>query len=128
MTKYENIIHWNQVEEVEMFPGFFRRTLGITDSMMIVEFRALAGASVPDHKHPNEQVGYVVSGQMNLTIDGQTVTVIAGDSYAIPGDVLHGADFDDECVVIDCFSPPREDYMPPEPEEEPAKGPESKYE
>jgi len=127
MTKYENIIHWKQVEPVEMFPGFFRRTLAITDSMMIVEFRALAGASVPEHQHPHEQTGYVVEGQMNLTIDGQTVTVIEGDSYAIPGGVLHGAEFDVDCVIIDCFSPPREDYMPPKPAEKPAKGPDSKY-
>jgi quercetin dioxygenase-like cupin family protein len=77
---------------------------------MIAEFRARAGVEVPLHAHPHEQVGYVVSGQVELTIGGDTARCGPGDSYTMPGGVQHGARFLTESVVIDCFSPPREDY------------------
>lgn len=106
----ETFVRWAEVEPVEMLPGLDRRTLGCGEQAMIAEFRARAGVEVPLHTHPHEQVGYVVSGQMELTIGSQTARCGPGDSYTIPGGVPHGARFLSECVVIDCFSPPREDY------------------
>ncbi len=105
-----NIARWEAAKPVEMLPGLVRRTLGETTDEMVVEFRALAGVTIPEHSHPHQQVGYVVSGQIDITIDGVTTSCKPGDSYAIPGDVKHGAHFAVETVVIDCFSPPREDY------------------
>ncbi len=110
MAQDNTIVRWGDVKPVEMVPGLIRRTLGETDGVMIAEFRARAGVELPTHSHPHQQVGYVVSGEVNITIDGQTYNCRPGDSYAIPGDVLHSAMFPIESIVIDCFSPPREDY------------------
>lgn len=107
----KNIVQWNEASPVEMLPGLMRRTLGCIPDLMIVEFRAKAGVEVPLHTHPNHQVGYVVSGEIVITIDGVQTSCKPGDSYAIPGGVEHGGVFPVESVVIDCFSPPREDYM-----------------
>jgi len=107
----EHFVRWAEVESVEMMPGVERRTLGCGERAMLVEFRGPAGVEVPIHAHPHEQIGYVVSGQVELTIGGETARCGPGDSYAIPGGVEHGARFLSECVVIDCFSPPREDYL-----------------
>jgi len=93
-----------------MLPGLERRTLGCGERAMIAEFRARAGVNIPQHTHPHEQVGYVVSGRVELTIGGETARCGPSDSYTIPGGVPHSAHFLSECVVIDCFSPPREDY------------------
>jgi len=107
----ERFVRWAEVESVKMMPGLDRRTLGCDERAMIAEFRARAGVEIPQHSHPHEQVGYVVSGEVELTIGGETACCGPGDSYAIPGDVPHSARFLSECVVIDCFSPPREDYL-----------------
>jgi len=102
---------WSEATPVEMLPGLTRRTLAQTETAMVVEFRSLADVTIPEHDHPHEQVGYVVSGQIDLTFAGQTHSLKPGDSYAIPGGIPHGATFPVESIVIDCFSPPREDYQ-----------------
>jgi quercetin dioxygenase-like cupin family protein len=107
---YEPFVRWSDVEPVEMVPGLDRRTLACSERLMIAEFRAAPGAEVPMHTHPHDQAGYVVSGEMELTIDDHTERCGPGDSYTLPGGVPHGARFLSESVIIDCFSPPREDY------------------
>ncbi len=96
--------------QVEMLPGIHRRTMGITDEVMLCEFFLVRGAVVPEHNHMNDQVGYVIYGRLELTINGQTCVCEAGTSYAVPGGVLHSARALIDCLVIDTFSPPRNDY------------------
>ncbi|MBK8030834.1 MAG: cupin domain-containing protein [Anaerolineae bacterium] len=96
--------------QVEMLPGVHRRTMGITDEVMLCEFFLVRGAVVPDHNHMNDQVGYVIYGRMELTINGETSICEAGSSYAVPGGVRHSARALVDSLVIDTFSPPRNDY------------------
>lgn len=105
-----HIARWSEAKPVEMVPGLFRRTLGETDKMMVVEVRAEQGVAIPEHSHPHDQAGYVVSGEIALTIAGDEHHFKPGDSYGIPGDVPHSATFPVESIVIDIFSPPREEY------------------
>ena len=98
------------VAPVEMLPGVNRRTLVTTDDMMLVEFTVAKGSVIPMHRHFNHQVGYVVRGEVELTINGVVRVCKPGDSYAIPGDVDHRALAVTDCLVIDVFAPPREDY------------------
>lgn len=100
----------DEVEPVEKLPGVYRRTLVTTDGMMLVEFSLDQGAIVPLHHHFNQQVGYVIQGEIEFTIGGVTRNCRAGDSYAMPGDVEHKVQALTDCVVIDIFAPPREDY------------------
>ena len=100
-----------QTEQVEMMSGVQRRTLGHGTQMLLAEFTLAAGSEVPMHSHPHHQVGYVVSGGMELTIDDEARACVAGDSYYIPADVPHKAVVAEGAVVIDVFCPPREDYL-----------------
>jgi quercetin dioxygenase-like cupin family protein len=104
------VVHWADARPVEALPGLIRRTMGETSDVMVVEFHSEAGVRIPPHSHPNQQVGYVVSGQIEIIIDGIATPCQPGDSYAIPGGVEHGANFLVESVVVECFSPPRADY------------------
>jgi quercetin dioxygenase-like cupin family protein len=97
-------------ESVEMLDGIVRRTMAVTDEAMLCEFRLREGAIVPLHSHMNDQVGYVISGSLEITIGDETRIVEAGESYAIPGGVLHQAVAMVDSVIIDVFSPPRNDY------------------
>ena len=56
------------------------------------------------------QAGYVVSGKIRITVDGKSRELGAGDSYIAPSGALHSAIALQKSVVVDAFSPPREDY------------------
>ncbi len=105
-----NVTRGADVTPVEMLPGVERRTLAVTDRLMLVEFRLRAGAEVPLHHHPHDQAGYVVSGEVLMIVDGREVRCGPGDAYAIPGGVEHGARCLSDAVLIEVFHPPREEY------------------
>ncbi len=102
--------HSADIEPVEQIRGGFRRTLGDGKQMMLIEWTFEPGTLVPQHQHPHEQSGYVVSGEMFFTVEGAERKVPAGMGYLIPSNVPHGARFEQRTVLIDIFSPPREDY------------------
>jgi len=63
------------------------------------------------HRHPHEQIVYVVSGRLQVTIAGQMFEIGAGDSFVVRGGVEHQASALDDSVVIDVFTPCRNDYL-----------------
>ena len=64
-----------------------------------------------EHHHANEQLGFVLQGELIFTIGGETRTVTAGDTYNIAADVPHSAVAGPSgCVVVDVFTPVREDW------------------
>ena len=64
------------------------------------------------HSHDQEQTGYLISGSLRLTIDAESFTVEPGDSWCIPGNVIHGAEILSDAVAIEVFAPIRADYLP----------------
>lgn len=103
-------VRLDEVEPVEMLAGAWRRTLATGERMMISHVTLDEGAGVPAHSHPHEQVGYVLEGRIRMTIGGEAYDFEPGDSYFIPGDVEHDGTALTNCVVLDIFSPPREEY------------------
>jgi quercetin dioxygenase-like cupin family protein len=70
-----------------------------------------ASAALPEHRHENEQLGFVIAGTITMTIGGEKRELHAGDMYAIPSDVPHSAVAGPEgAVVADVFAPPRADW------------------
>ena len=68
-------------------------------------------AVVPEHSHPHEQMGMMVSGTMEFSIAGETRTFSGDEIYLVPGGVPHKAVAGpDGAVALDVFSPPREEY------------------
>ena len=96
---------------VEMFPGIVRRTLNSGDRTTLCEIVLDAGAVVPAHTHPHEQVGYVASGRVRFEIEGEKRELGAGDSYLVPGGAEHLVTAIERSVCIDIFSPVREEYL-----------------
>jgi quercetin dioxygenase-like cupin family protein len=102
--------------------GIEQKTLVYGDRTLMVEFRLEREATLPLHAHPHEQIGYLVTGRMRLTIGSDVHDVQAGDSWCIPGSVLHCAEAVEESVAVEVFSPVREDYLP-QPTSSPAQSP-----
>ena len=91
--------------------GVTFRTLATGTNIMCTVMYYEKGNVVPFHKHPSEQVGYVVKGRLRLKTENKDLGIIqAGDSYLIRGNVLHSLEGLEKSVVVDVFSPPREEY------------------
>lgn len=91
--------------------GIRQKTLVYGDKSLMVVFRLEKGALLPLHSHPHEQSGYLVKGQMRLTIGGAVHEVLPGDSWCIAGDELHGAECIEAAEAVEVFAPVREDYL-----------------
>lgn len=70
-------------------------------------------SEVPLHDHPHEQMGIILEGEFDFIIGEEKKLCKKGDVYHIPGGVAHaGKTFDKPTLIVDIFSPPREDYQP----------------
>lgn len=87
-----------------------RRTL-TGEREMIVWWSMKAGAHAGAHRHPHEQIFWVLSGRMDFRMGDERRTCRAGDVGVIPGGVEHEAWFPEDTEVVDVFSPPREDFL-----------------
>lgn len=68
------------------------------------------GSILPEHKHVQEQITYIIEGQLDMTIDGKLYSLTNGMYFVIPSNTLHSAIAITDCKVIDAFNPVREDY------------------
>ena len=104
------LIPHDSATPVEMLPGVVRRTLTAGDRMMLVEVTLEDGAVVPTHTHPHEQTGYLVSGRFLFELGDETRELGLGDCWLVPSEVPHKVTALEPCVLVDVFSPPREEY------------------
>ena len=103
-------INLNEYQPVRPAPGCNART-PFGERLMLSYLEMEDGAEIPLHSHPHEQGGILLRGTMDLTIGDETRRVSAGDLYLIPSNVPHRAvAVNGPAVVLDCFSPVREDY------------------
>jgi len=107
----KEFIFGNDLEWEVVGPGLKRKIMGYDDKIMLVKVDFQVGAIGVMHEHYHSQVTYVESGEYELTIGEETKTVKGGDSFYIPPHVMHGAVCTEAGVLIDVFSPIREDFM-----------------
>lgn len=98
------------LEEERINDKIVRRVLA-GEKGMIVWWTMQAGAHAAAHKHPHEQIMWMLSGRMDFRIGDDMRSCVAGDFAVIPGDVEHEAWFPEDTQVIDVFAPPREDFL-----------------
>ena len=104
-------IDLHQIEPISPVPGCRMRT-PFGQNMMLSYLEMDPGAEVPLHHHPHEQGGMLISGRLQLTIGEETRIVEPGAMFLIPPNVPHRAlALDAPVVVLDVFSPVREDYV-----------------
>jgi quercetin dioxygenase-like cupin family protein len=87
------------------------RKIAAGDRGMMVWWSMKAGAHAAPHKHPHEQIAYMLKGKMEFRLGGERRTCLPGDIVVIPGGVEHEGFFPEDTEVIDVFAPPREDFL-----------------
>ena len=92
--------------------GIKQKTLVYGQNTLMAELKLSEGTRIPTHTHLQEQTGYLVSGRTRLTINDQIYDCNPRDSWCIPGNAKHATQAIADSVVIEIFSPVREDLHP----------------
>ena len=83
----------------------------ITGENMQMAFVKLEHGVETNHSHLNEQIGYILSGEVEITIGSEKKTCKSGDAYLIAPNQQHGFKVCSKGGVeyIELFSPPKEE-------------------
>jgi quercetin dioxygenase-like cupin family protein len=114
MAKSEvNLYRWESMAR-ERVTDTFERRLITGDRVMLAHVYLTKGCVVPRHFHENEQVSYILDGELRFRIgqDGEEeITVRSGEVLHIPPNVPHAAEAMTDVFGLDVFSPPRQDWL-----------------
>jgi len=99
------------VEWQQTAPGMRRKIMAYDEKLMVVRVEFEKGGVGTLHKHPHIQITHVESGVFEVEIGGEKKILKAGDAFYIPTNVIHGAVCLEAGVLIDTFSPVREDFL-----------------
>ena len=91
--------------------GVKRRILSYNDNIMATEVSFETGAVGAMHTHPHAQISYVLSGKFEATLGDEVKIITAGDTYATEPRLPHGVVCLEAGVLLDVFSPMREDFI-----------------
>lgn len=102
--------HISTVKGKEIAPGLYGRFVhGETMTLSFVDIKK--GSVLNEHKHPHEQITYILEGELEMTIGGEKMLLTAGMVHVIPGNVPHSAYAHTDVRVLDAFHPIRQDYV-----------------
>jgi len=104
--QHEANIAWEPTE-----PGVRRKIMAYGRDLMVVRVAFEAGAVGKPHQHPHRQACYVASGVFDVTIDGRTERLGAGDTFFVPANLIHGVTAVEAGQLIDSFTPMREEFL-----------------
>jgi len=98
------------MEQEQLNPKVGRRAIHGTN-VTIARLEIQKDATVPEHSHVNEQVTMVERGALQFSIEGREQIVRAGEVLVIPPHAPHGVVALEDTIVVDMFSPAREDWI-----------------
>lgn len=93
-----------------MAKGINSLPLGL-EKVMINVVELERGSMIPLHRHPEEQISLIISGELDFELEGEKFKLGPGDGLLIPADRPHQAKALKKTLAYDCFSPPRRDYL-----------------
>ncbi|MFK7829610.1 MAG: cupin domain-containing protein [Congregibacter sp.] len=99
------------IPKEEIGVGIKRQILGFNNQIMMVKVCFEAGAEGYLHSHYHSQVTYVESGEFDVTVGEETKVLVGGDCFFMQPNIRHGAICKKAGVLIDVFSPLREDFL-----------------
>ena len=91
--------------------GLTRQLLGFDDAILMARVEFEEGAIGEVHSHVHSQVSYVESGEFDVFIDGVETRLGPGDGFYVQPNLAHGAVCRKAGVLIDVFSPVRQDFL-----------------
>ena len=112
LESISNIYYKEKSTEWEKIDDFIdRQIVGYDDNVMMVKVRFKKGGIGYKHKHPHTQITYVTEGKFEVNIGEDISYLEKGDSFYVPSNVLHGVECMEDGLLVDVFSPMREDFI-----------------
>ncbi len=117
LTKFNILLQSNLFQIAADIPwedlgdGVERQLFGYDDKLMLVKVKFETGAIGQLHQHLHSQASFVESGVFELTIGDEKRVLKTGDGYYVPPHILHGCVCIEAGVLVDSFSPHREDFV-----------------
>ncbi|MBE3135114.1 MAG: cupin domain-containing protein [Acidobacteria bacterium] len=109
--RYQHV-SWEKVPAGSPAAGIERRMV-VGERLMVCRLRFDPHVVTPVHRHPHEQITLVERGRVRFTIEGHERIGQPGDVLHFPSSIEHGATMlDEEVVLLDIFTPVREDFLP----------------
>lgn len=102
--------NWDQIPQEQMNAHLARKVIH-SANMTIARLEMKKDAAVPEHSHVNEQVTMVEKGALKFLLEGKELIVRAGEVLTIPPHASHGVVVLEDSVVVDVFTPAREDWI-----------------
>jgi len=104
---------WSKIPVERLQEGIERQMI-VGERVMVCRFRFAPRVATPAHDHPHEQITFIERGPVLFTIGDEERIAETGDVLHFPPNTWHGATMlDEEVVLIDIFSPVREDFLSP---------------
>ena len=104
-------VNWSTIPVEHPSEGIARQMV-VGENLMICRFRFAPNLVTPEHSHPHEQMSIVVQGRVRFFVEGKERIASPGDVLHFPSGCRHGATMmDEEVVLIDIFTPIREDFL-----------------
>ena len=109
--KDEKWVFFKDIEGETVAPGVVRKVLAYCDAAMCAVNEFEEGAVGAIHSHPHTQITYIAEGRFRFTIGDEEKEVAKGDTLCKQGGVKHGAVCLEKGVLVDFFTPMREDFI-----------------
>jgi quercetin dioxygenase-like cupin family protein len=105
-----DVQRWEEVPVDWLSPTIGRQMIH-TETMTLARVTLRKGALVPIHEHENEQISNVLEGRVRFVVGDEEREVTAGESMPLPANVPHEVEALEDSLVLDVFSPAREDWI-----------------
>ena len=104
---------WTGIPVQHLAEGIERQMIW-GERLMVCRLRLAPHTVTAVHSHPHDQITLVERGRVDFVVEGQRRTAQAGDVLVFPPNIQHGATMlDEEVVLVDIFSPLRQDFLSP---------------
>jgi len=104
--------NWSRLQRVAVRDGVNRKVFSGQNSMMVLN-ELMPSAKPVLHRHPHEQLSYIMAGTCRFTVGDEVLDMAAGDVVLIPPEVPHCLEVTGSRPVLnlDVFSPIRKEYL-----------------
>lgn len=105
---------WNYNKDIDgenAGEGVVRKVMAYADEIMCVENHFARGAVGQLHSHPHTQLTYVASGSFEFQVGNEKHCVSKGDVLLKRDGIEHGCVCTEEGILVDIFTPMREDFV-----------------
>ncbi len=105
------VFYYQEIMNEDLGDGVSRKILSYDQKMMMVEVTFEEGAIGALHRHPHEQMTYVLEGSFKFSIENKDYIVNQGDSIYFQSEALHGTQCIKKGKLLDIFTPIRQDFL-----------------